>query len=87
MHFNKLILGSRYGVAGVNRKGKRQERAKNEVKNELVKSLMEGDIVENEELNERAKNVTNYEKDIPVVKDYELLINSKKKGILNVVYR
>lgn len=34
------------------------------------------------ELNERAKNFTNYEEAIPVVKDYESIIRSKKKQCL-----
>ena len=48
---------------------------------------MKGDVVENEELIERSNKITNYKVAIPVVKEYETIISSKKKGILNVAYR
>ena len=48
---------------------------------------MKGDVVENEELIERSNKITNYKVAIPVVKEYETIIRSKKKGILNVAYR
>ena len=40
---------------------------------------MESDVFENEELAQRADNVTNYEEAIPVVKEYETIIRSQKK--------
>ena len=48
---------------------------------------MEGDVLENEDLNQSLENARNYEEAIPVVKEYETIIRPKKKGILNVVYR
>ena len=49
--------------------------------------MVKGDVVENEELIERSNKITNYKVAIPVVKEYETIIRSKKKGILNVAYR
>ena len=39
--------------------------------------LVEDDAVK--KMNEKVKNVTNYEEAIPVAKDYELIIRSKLK--------
>ena len=60
---------------------------KDEVKNELIRSLQGMDVSENEELDERAEKVTIDEETIPVVQDYEKLVRSKKKGILSVTFR
>ena len=80
----KLPLDNqRSSQRGKEKKGK----AKMRQKNELIKSLVEGEVVENEELNERAKNVTNYEEAILVVEEYKTTVNVKKKGILNLAYR
>ena len=53
----------------------------------LVRSLEEIDILENEELDEQADQAESHEKAIPVVQDYENIIRSKKKGILNFVFK
>lgn len=60
---------------------------KDEVKNELIRSLQGMDVSENEELDERAEKVTIDKEAIPVVQDYEKLVRSKKKGILSVTFR
>ena len=59
---------------------------KDEVKNELIRSLQGMDVSENEELDERAEKVTIDEEGIPV-QDYEKLVRSKKKSILSVTFR
>ena len=56
------------------------------MKNELIRWLQKYEVVENEELNERVKNVSNHEQNIPIIKDYEPAISSKKKEKLNVAY-
>ena len=53
----------------------------------LVRSLEEIDILENEELDQQADQAESHEKAIPVVQDYESIIRSKKKGILNFAFR
>ena len=57
------------------------------MKNELARSIQGCEVFENEELNQMAQNVTNEEQAISVVKDYELIIRSKNKGILTVAYK
>ena len=57
------------------------------MKSEIVRSLMERHLFENEELTQRADNVRNYEETIPIVREYETIIKSQKKGILNVAFR
>ena len=54
----------------------RKNRRKNnyEIKNELLISLIDGDIVENEELNLRSDNVAYCQEAIPIVKEYETII-------------
>ena len=44
------------------------------MKNELLISLIDGDIVENEELNLRSDNVAYCQEAIPIVKEYETII-------------
>ena len=47
---------------------KKKRNSKDELKNELVRSLVEVEVYENEEWAKRPDNVTNYEETIPVVK-------------------
>ena len=47
---------------------------------------MEDDVLENEELVQRADNLTNYEEAIPVLKEYETITRSTKKDMLNIAY-
>ena len=54
------------------------------MKNELIRSLQEIDVSENEELDEQVEKATNQEEAIPVVQDYEKTVRSKIKKNLNV---
>ena len=58
---------------------KKKQTTKNEVKNELIASLQECEVVESKELDRRAQSITQYEQAISVNKDYELVIRSKQK--------
>lgn len=49
------------------------------MKNELIRSLQEKDVSEDEELDEQAEKATNQEEAIPVVQDYEKIVRSKIK--------
>ena len=53
----KVFNQSRFSPAQANTKKK----TKDEVKNKLINSLVEGGVVDNEELSERADNVSNHE--------------------------
>ena len=81
-----LVFGYSYATFEIKRTEKKGKR-KDEVKNELTISLVEGEIFRKEELGQWAYNITNYEEAILLVKEYETIIRSHKKDILNVVYR
>lgn len=62
----------------------KKKKINNEIIEELLKSLVDGEIVENEDFNFRSNNLRNCEDTIPVVKDFDKIIKFKKKGILNL---
>ena len=53
------------------------------MKNELKRSLVDGDTYRTEDLAKRADNIYNYEEADPVVKEYETINRWQKKNILN----
>ena len=57
------------------------------MKHDLTASLQEYEVFESEEWDRTAQSITQYKQGILVIKDYELVIRSKKKGILNVAYK
>ena len=67
------------------RKNKRKSNDK--IIEQLLKSLIDGEIVENEELNLISDILKNYEDPIPVVKEFDKIIKCKKKIILNLAYK
>ena len=69
---------------GTNEDKKQKRKAKDEVKDKLIRSLQEMDVSENEELDEQAEKVTKHKEGIPVLQNYENIIGTKKKDILNV---
>ena len=48
---------------------KKKRKSKDEVKEELLKSLAELDDNENDDLNERAMNVASYQEVIPIINE------------------
>ena len=52
-----------------------------------MRSLLKGDVYENEQLAKKTNNVNSYAEAFPVVKEYEIITRSKAKSILNVSYR
>ena len=62
-------------------------RCKDEVKNELVRSLVEDDILKNDKINKRTDNLKSYQEAMPIVREYEAIIKKQKKNILNDAYR
>ena len=83
--FNKLNF-SLYLQNSGNKEEMIKKKNKDEVKNELVRSLVEGCVHKNEELAKRTEKITNIEKTILVIKTNETIIRSKKKSILNVAF-
>ena len=57
------------------------------MKDELLKSVIDVGIVENEELNLRSDNVTNCEQAISVVKEFDNVIKCTKKRMVNLAYK
>ena len=57
------------------------------MKNEILRSLVEADGYENDELIEKNNRVPNFEEAIPIVKEYERIIRTQKENMLNVAYR
>ena len=49
--------------------------------------MIDGEIVQNEELNLRSDKVRNSEDATPAVKEFDNIIKCKKKGILNLAYK
>ena len=58
-----------------------------EVKQLLIDSLVNNDTVETEELNERADKVDKPEDATNIIKEYEEILRTKRKGIISVAYR
>ena len=56
------------------------------MKNELIRSLQKFEVAENKEMKGK-QGVTNHQQVIRIIKDYEHIIRSKKKRILNAAYR
>ena len=48
--------------------------------------MVECDGYENDEINEKADKVKNYEEGIPIVKEYETTIKTQKKNMPNITY-
>ena len=57
-----------------------------EVKQQLIDSLVNNDTTETEELNERADRVKKPEDAAYIIKQYEKVLRTKKKGIMSVTY-
>ena len=57
-----------------------------EVKKQLVDSLVNNDMVETEELNEQAGIVDKPEDIVDLIKKYEEILKRKRKDIISVAY-
>ena len=66
------------------KKAKRQ--SKEEIKKELLDSMIIDEVVEFEDLNKEAEEIQDPEKAAEIIKRYEDIIKTKKKGIINVAY-
>ena len=57
-----------------------------EVKKQLIQSMVVNDVVETQKLNKKAEEVQNPEEAAAVIKEYEDIIKSKKKGTITIGY-
>ena len=55
-----------------------------ELKNQLIESMVNNDIIETEELNKKAEEVQKPEDAAAVIKQYEDIIGTKKKNIISI---
>ena len=67
-----------------NKKAKRL--SKEEIKKKLLDSMTIDEIVEFDDLNKEAEEVQDPEKAVIIIKRYENIIKTKRKGIINVAY-
>ena len=73
----------RKGVAD-SKKGK--SLSKKEIKIQLLDSMVKDEVAEFENLNKKAKEVQDPEEAAEIIKRYEDVIKTKKKGIMKVAY-
>ena len=60
--------------------------SKEEIKKQLLDSMIIDEVVEFEDLNKEAEEIQDPEKAAEIIKRYEDIIKTKKKGIINVAY-
>ena len=60
--------------------------SKEEIKKQLLDLMIIDEVVEFEDLNKEAKEIQDPEKAAEIIKRYEDIIKTKKKGIINVTY-
>ena len=88
IYLNILLFLLPMNIASKTKKTeKRKEKVMIKFIEQLLKSLTDGEIVENEELNLILHNLKNCEDPIPVVKEFDKIIKCKKKIILNLAYK
>ena len=67
--------------------GKKTKRlSKEEIKKQLLESIIINEVVEPEELNNKAEEIQESEEAAEVIKQYEYIVKTKKKGIINIAY-
>ena len=71
---------------GVADSKKAKRLSKEEIKKQLLESMIIIEVAEFEDLNKEAKEIQDPEKAAEIIKRYEDIIKTKKKGIINVAY-
>ena len=59
---------------------------KEEIKKQLIDSIVNNDIIETKELHEKADKVEKPQDAADVIKEYEDIIRTKKKSIISIAY-
>ena len=70
--------------AADNKKAKRPSKEK--IKKQLLESMIIGEVVESEDLNKEAEEIEESERAVRIIKRYEDIIKTKKKGIISIAY-
>ena len=71
---------------GVADSKKAKRLSKEEIEKKLLESVIIDEVVEFEDLNKEAEEIQDPEKAAEIIKQYEDIIKTKKKGIINVAY-
>ena len=71
---------------GVTDSKKAKRLSKEEIKKQLLDSMIIDEVAEFENLNKEAEEVQDPEEAAEIIKRYEDVIKTKKKGIINVAY-
>ena len=71
---------------GVADSKKAKRLSKEEIKKQLLDSMIIDEVAEFENLNKEAEETQDPEKAAEIIKRYEYIIETKKKGIINVSY-
>ena len=58
--------------------------SKNEIKKQLLESIIINEVVQSEELNKEGEEMQEPEKAAKIIKHYEDIIKTKKKGIISI---
>ena len=60
--------------------------SKDKIKKQLLESMIINEVVESEELNKEAEEIQQPEEAAKVIKQYEDIIKTKKKGMISIAY-
>ena len=71
---------------GVTESKKAKRPSKEEIKKQLLESMIIDEVVEFEDLNKEAEEIREPEKAAEVIKQYEDIIKMKKKGMISIAY-
>ena len=66
---------------------KKTRRLDKDVKKQLIESMVNNDIIETDEINKKAEEVQKPEDAAAVIKQYEEIIRTKKKGTITIAYQ
>lgn len=68
-------------------KRRKNEKTKDEVKEELIKAVVEGEKYKSEELHGRADNAKLYQDAIPTAQEYDTILLKQKRNVMSIGYR
>ena len=71
---------------GVADSKKAKRLSKEEIKKQLLDSMIIDEVVEFQDLNQDAEEIQDPEKAAEIIKRYEDIIKTKKKGIINIAF-
>ena len=60
--------------------------SKEEIKKQMLESIIINEVAESEKLNKEAKEIQQPEEAAKVIKQYEDIIKTKKKGMISIAY-